>query len=142
MRVFLVRHAAAVPEDYNLADMYRYLSPTGRQAAIRQRAQLAELGAELACIYTSPLTRAVQTAELLGGAAIPVIAVQALAPYGRLQDAADEVTATGEDVAVIGHQVVAFSKPGFLVHGFYFIHKIAINRSALPIGFGVDIPVT
>ena len=117
MKVVLLRHAAAVPEDYNLADMYRYLTPAGREAAKLQRARLLESVGPISGIFTSPLTRAVQTAELLSAGDIPVVAVQALAPYGRLQDAADEVTMTGENVMVVGHQPSIEALTSFLSGG-------------------------
>ena len=64
-RVLLVRHGDAVPEDYDLPDDYRYLSARGR-SKVRGVAQvlLAE-GVQPDAILSSPLTRAVQTAELL-----------------------------------------------------------------------------
>jgi phosphohistidine phosphatase len=63
--VLLVRHGDAVPEDYDLPDEYRYLSARGR-AKLRGVAEvLRGEGVSLDAILTSPLTRAVQTAELL-----------------------------------------------------------------------------
>jgi phosphohistidine phosphatase len=60
---FLVRHGAS-EDDHPLGDEARALTPQGRAAF---RALVAEIGAELGIrgIVSSPLVRAVQTAEIL-----------------------------------------------------------------------------
>lgn len=65
MRILLVRHADAVPESAALRDEHRTLSPAGRHQVRELAALLAETGLELGAVVTSPLVRAVQTAELL-----------------------------------------------------------------------------
>jgi phosphohistidine phosphatase len=65
VRILLVRHADAVSETAALPDEYRYLSPAGRHQVRELSALLAEAGLELGAVVTSPLVRAVQTAELL-----------------------------------------------------------------------------
>lgn len=65
MRILLVRHADAVAEGATLPDEHRYLSPAGRHQVRELSALLAEAGLELGAVMTSPLVRAVQTAELL-----------------------------------------------------------------------------
>jgi phosphohistidine phosphatase len=64
--VFLVRHGAA-EDDHPLGDEARALTATGRQAF---RALADEIGPELGLrgIISSPLVRAVQTAEILAQA--------------------------------------------------------------------------
>jgi phosphohistidine phosphatase len=64
--VFLVRHGAA-EDDHPLGDEARGLTAEGRSAF---RALVAEIGPELGIrgIVTSPLVRAVQTAEILAEA--------------------------------------------------------------------------
>jgi phosphohistidine phosphatase SixA len=65
MRILLVRHGEAVPYDTTPVDERRWLTPAGR-AGVRDVAQaLAKRGVRLAHVYTSPLVRAVQTAEIL-----------------------------------------------------------------------------
>ena len=65
MRILLVRHGEAVPYDTTPVDERRWLTPAGR-AGVRDVAQaLAKRGVRLSHVYTSPLVRAVQTAEIL-----------------------------------------------------------------------------
>jgi phosphohistidine phosphatase len=65
MRILLVRHGEAVPYDTTPVDGRRWLTPRGR-AEVRDVAQaLAQRGVRLSHVYTSPLVRAVQTAEVL-----------------------------------------------------------------------------
>ena len=65
MRILLVRHADAVSESRSLPDEHRYLSPAGRHQVRELSALLAEVELDLGAVVTSPLVRAVQTAELL-----------------------------------------------------------------------------
>lgn len=65
MRLLLVRHADALPEGASRPDEHRPLSPTGRAQARELAALVAEAGIEIGAVVTSPLVRAVQTAELL-----------------------------------------------------------------------------
>lgn len=65
MRVLLVRHAAAISQVACSTDEVRWLTTDGRATARRVGRALAELGLPITCIYTSPLVRAVQTAEIL-----------------------------------------------------------------------------
>jgi phosphohistidine phosphatase len=65
VRILLVRHADAVSEAATLPDEHRTLSPAGRAQVRELAALLAETGLEVGAMVTSPLVRAVQTAELL-----------------------------------------------------------------------------
>lgn len=69
MRVVLVRHAEAVDSHHVASDAVRYLTDGGRRTARRVGAALVERGVVPTRIYTSPLVRAVQTAEILAAAA-------------------------------------------------------------------------
>jgi phosphohistidine phosphatase len=64
--VLLVRHGSAV-DDHPLGDGARPLEPEGREAFRRHARRLAQL-VTLKGIVTSPLVRAVQTAEILAEA--------------------------------------------------------------------------
>ncbi len=68
MQILLVRHGAAVTAVGRLADEDRWLADDGRQTTRRVGTKWAELGLRPDVVYTSPLVRAVQTAELLGAA--------------------------------------------------------------------------
>jgi phosphohistidine phosphatase len=65
MKLYLIRHAEAVERTGTMPDADRYLTPKGR-SAFRGIARLVR-GAGIApdIIFTSPLLRAVQTAEIL-----------------------------------------------------------------------------
>ncbi len=107
MRVYLVRHAASVPEDRELPDHCRYLSPEGRAAARATGAALAALGIAIDWIYASPLVRAVQTAELIAAATGggPVVAMFDLEPRGNIELAARALAASGRaSIAAVGHE--------------------------------------
>jgi phosphohistidine phosphatase len=65
MRVLLVRHGEAVDLRAARSDHDRWLTATGRRAVARVGKVLAELDLEYSRIYTSPMLRAVQTAEIL-----------------------------------------------------------------------------
>jgi phosphohistidine phosphatase len=65
MQVLLVRHGEAVEMRSAPTDYDRWLTHTGRQTVTKVGNALARLDLEYSCIYTSPLVRAVQTAEIL-----------------------------------------------------------------------------
>lgn len=63
MKILLVRHAEAVPSERMMDDASRWLTQAGRSMAQAQGARLAKTGVSLSYLWTSPLVRAVQTAE-------------------------------------------------------------------------------
>ncbi len=113
MRILLVRHADAVSETAAVPDEYRYLSPAGRHQVRELGALLAETGLELGAVVTSPLVRAVQTAELLvrwldwNGA---IEATHLLAPGGATARATTDWLArcaeplAGATLVAVGHE--------------------------------------
>lgn len=65
MRLYIVRHAKAVEPDGSVPDAFRHLTQRGR-ARFREIAGAAlDAGMRVDRIVTSPLVRAVQTADLL-----------------------------------------------------------------------------
>lgn len=66
MKIYLIRHAEAI--DYETAtvttDEYRFITPNGRNVTRKVAKFLKEELTDLNKIFTSPLTRAVQTAEI------------------------------------------------------------------------------
>jgi len=113
VRILLVRHADAVSESAHVPDEHRYLSPAGRQQVRDLSALLAEAGLDLGAVVTSPLVRAVQTAELLvrwldwSG---PIEASHYMAPAGVVARAAVEWLSRGAEslggatLAAVGHE--------------------------------------
>jgi phosphohistidine phosphatase len=67
MKLFLIRHAEAI--DYETEsvrnDDLRYITPKGRKISVTVFRALKEYFLELDKVFTSPLTRSVQTAEIL-----------------------------------------------------------------------------
>jgi len=65
MKLYLVRHAEAIERTTAVPDAHRYLTPKGRLYFRKTVKRLIKRGALPDCICSSPLTRAVQTAEIL-----------------------------------------------------------------------------
>jgi phosphohistidine phosphatase len=107
VKLYLVRHADAVPETRGLGDENRYLSEPGRRTCLAVGETLRAHGHVPDLILTSPLVRAVQTAELLARA-LAVDAVEALpaaAPGVPARACADLLLARSPAaVLVVGHE--------------------------------------
>jgi phosphohistidine phosphatase len=65
MVVYVMRHAEAIEESETLQDEWRYLTEEGRSAAGKMSSAIAKIGPKPRLTLTSPLTRAVQTAEII-----------------------------------------------------------------------------
>ena len=68
MDVYLIRHAEAIDETLELRDPMRHLTTHGRVQATSLGDRLRWLDCTPTAIWTSPLVRAVQTAELVATA--------------------------------------------------------------------------
>lgn len=83
MRVLLMRHGDAVDPRVAGSDTDRWLTEVGRQGVLAVGRTLVEMGLGCTRVLTSPLVRAVQTAELLAASqpsyAAPIEAHRALA---------------------------------------------------------------
>jgi phosphohistidine phosphatase len=107
MRIYLVRHAEAVPEEDAGSDRDRWLSPRGREAARVLGRLLREQRIEPDVIVCSPLPRAVQTAELVAASIDylgPIASWRSLEPAAMPRMAANAVAAAGFSVVVVGHE--------------------------------------
>jgi phosphohistidine phosphatase len=106
MKFLIIRHADAVEQDHG-SDEARHLTARGRAAARAVGERLRKEGLVFDAMLTSPLVRAVQTAELVvqgarfGG---EVVAVTALAPGGSIRQAAEALKGEGAVVAAVGHE--------------------------------------
>src|SRR5262245_19157912 len=65
MHVLLVRHGTATSPDFAPTDEMRWLTDTGRLGVREIGRTLVGMGLRFSRMYTSPLVRAVQTAEIL-----------------------------------------------------------------------------
>jgi phosphohistidine phosphatase len=102
VRVFLVRHAEAVPGH---PDELRPLTSSGRDDARALGHRLAAAGERPDAVVTSPLLRARETAQALARACgCPVATDERLAPGATPEDVKAAVAGYGERVVVVGHQ--------------------------------------
>jgi phosphohistidine phosphatase len=109
VQVFLIRHAAAVDETLELRDPHRHLTPHGRDQARCLGDRLRWHDCVPTHVWTSPLARAVQTAELVAAGLQSTVCVEivpALAPDGSPRDVVAAARALGADAAVmlVGHE--------------------------------------
>ena len=109
MHVFLIRHAEAVDETLELRDPSRHLTAAGRDQARSLGDRLRWHDCEPTHIWTSPLVRAVQTAELVAaglGAAVAIEVVPGLAPgeSTRAVIAAIQALPAAASVVLVGHE--------------------------------------
>jgi phosphohistidine phosphatase len=132
--VFLVRHAEAVDETLVLRDPYRHLTAHGREQARSLGDRLRWHDCVPTRIWSSPLVRAVQTAELVLSnltCEAPVEVVCDLAPDGNLRDLVKSVRELPDDAAVmlVGHEP-ALSAIGalFVGGGFEALDKAQAAR--------------
>lgn len=106
MALHLIRHAEAVDETHELTDESRYLTERGRADARALGVALARLGVTPTALVSSPLVRAVQTAELVGASLAPHLAItvhEALAPGRSLRRLLAEIPAL-EGALLFGHE--------------------------------------
>jgi len=107
VRIYLVRHGDAVPEEDSGSDRDRWLSARGREAARILGRLLREQAIAPDMILSSPLPRAVQTAELLATSLDYLGAIasrRCLEPSAQPHVAASEISAAGLAVIVVGHE--------------------------------------
>jgi len=124
MRIYLVRHGDAVPEEDAGSDRDRWLSARGREAARVLGRLLREQGVEPDAILCSPLPRAAQTAELVANALDyigVIVSRRCLEPSAHPRVAVGEIHAAGGSVIVVGHEP-SLSSLGALV----------VNQPAFP----------
>ena len=106
MRLYLVRHAHAVPEE---DDARRPLSARGRKA-VRQIAAFFQASGALqpGQIWHSPLWRARETAEILarglGLSRKALVETSGLLPEDDPAEIVRRLASAGEDLALVGHE--------------------------------------
>lgn len=118
MKVYLIRHGHAVDDEPGLTDEQRYLTKKGRKTVREVGRVLQKADVAFDAILTSPLVRAVQTAELIAERTdfLDVIeALPALSPGIPPRVAGAVLPSRGAAVAVVGHE------PGLSFLGAYLI---------------------
>lgn len=118
MQIYLVRHGDAVPEEESGSDRDRWLSPRGREAARVLARLLRESRVEPDAIVSSPLPRAVQTAELLAQGLDylgHVASLRSLEPAAQPRVAASTLQNLGRSLVVVGHEPSLSALGAFLL---------------------------
>ncbi|TMB08545.1 MAG: phosphohistidine phosphatase SixA [Deltaproteobacteria bacterium] len=108
IRVFLVRHGIAADAAPGQPDESRPLTAKGRRRFRRTARAFARLGERVDKLITSPLVRAVQTAEILARALrqdeVGVLEeLRSEVPPAKLFGALSQQIEDGEGVALVGH---------------------------------------
>jgi phosphohistidine phosphatase len=109
MVVYVLRHAEAVEGSDSLQDEWRYLTEKGRSAAEKMSSAIAKFGPKPRLTITSPLTRAVQTAEIAAEKACRrnvVVASEMLLPGADISELVTYLKGCGnaQRVLLVGHE--------------------------------------
>ncbi len=111
VQVFLIRHAEAIDETLELRDPHRHLTDHGREQARALGERLRWHDCVPTYVWSSPLVRAVQTAELvlanLGGT-VAVLSQPALAPGEDVRALVQKLGKLSSDevVMIVGHEPI------------------------------------
>jgi phosphohistidine phosphatase len=123
VQVFLVRHAEAVAETLAIRDPHRHLTKFGRLQALALGDRMRWHDCLPTRIWSSPLVRAVQTAELVGAAlhcepVIEVVPALAPDPEGSSREVAAALLAlpASEAVMLVGHEPSLSAIGAIVVH--------------------------
>jgi len=109
VKLYLVRHAEAIERSAATPDASRYLTPKGRDSFRKIARRIRKAGAAPDVVFTSPLLRSVQTAEILaerlkhGGA---VVVAKELSPGFDLPALRSLLSGAGfpGEAAFVGHE--------------------------------------
>lgn len=118
MRIYLVRHGDAVPEEDAGSDRDRWLSPKGRESGRVLGRLLRDQAIAPDAILSSPLPRAVQTAELLAASLDffgVVTSLRCLEPAAQPRVASSAILSAGGSVIVVSHEPAISALGAFLL---------------------------
>src|SRR6267142_2795638 len=109
MQLYVVEHGIAVEGGEGVPDEWRPLTDKGRRRFQKTARAFGKLGRKLDLILTSPLVRAVQTAEILAGETEPeeVAVLAELDPKfdaEAVREAVASRAGKAEAVAIVGHE--------------------------------------
>ncbi|HCV43441.1 MAG TPA: hypothetical protein DGH68_08140 [Bacteroidetes bacterium] len=123
MNLYLVRHADALPLGGRVTrDADRRLSPRGAEDALLMGRALARLDSDVDIIVTSPLSRAIETGEIIGKETSdhPIMHVsECLAPGFSSNSLFRELLSLsgGSNIIAVGHQPDMSDFISFLISG-------------------------
>ena len=109
MILYVMRHAEAVEASDSLQDEWRYLTEKGRASVEKMSSRIAKYGPNTRLTITSPLTRAVQTAEIAASKACrknTVVSSELLLPGADINELAKhlKVCKDAKRVMLVGHE--------------------------------------
>jgi len=124
MKVCLVRHAIAIDRDAPnlISDAARELTTEGIEKMRRNARAIRKIGMVFDAVWSSPLIRARQTAEILADAfdpKPPVEVVRALEPAGHFEDLLLRLQErkASETIALVGHEPSLGELASFMIGG-------------------------
>jgi phosphohistidine phosphatase len=149
MKLYLVRHAAAIERITDSPDAHRYLTPEGRVFFRKTARTLLKNSIEPGIILTSPFLRALQTADILAEALDyngPLVVREELQPGFDMQSlhnilneykTVDEIVLVGHepDLSSIISRILPKSHAGSLKKGATVKLKINPSDLSLPADF-------
>lgn len=112
MKIFFIRHAEAIEYETSTVtlDEYRFITPNGRKVTKEIVKHLKEKFLGLEKIFTSPLTRAVQTAEIFAdelnfeGEVELVDELKNEAATSTFQQLIKDTAELNDSIALVGHE--------------------------------------
>jgi phosphohistidine phosphatase len=121
VKAVFFRHGPAVPHGTpGVAEKDRPLTPEGRKKTAEAARGLKELDLELTAVYTSPLPRAIQTAEILSdilNLSRPKV-MEALLPDAPVRRLFSELRdQRGETPVLVGHEPMLSAAVAFAIGG-------------------------
>lgn len=120
MQVYLLRHGIAEEGTSQMSDADRALTNEGRRKLRQVFAHVADAGVKIDLVLTSPLKRALQTAEIAIGCLKTkpeMLISKTLAPGGTVEDVWSEIRAhrDAETLLLVGHNPLFGNLASFLL---------------------------
>ena len=129
MKLYLVQHGEAKSE---AEDPLRGLTPKGEDEVKRVAHLAKHIGIRPFKIYHSGKLRAQQTAEIMGMTQDrPVEAAKGLAPLDEVQDWAEKINQSVEEVMVVGHLPYMEKLASYLITGDETIRPLLFRNGAI-----------
>jgi len=120
MQVYLLRHGIAEDAAAGQSDASRQLTQEGRRKLRQVLDAAAEAGVQPSLILSSPLKRALQTAEIASDVLKyknEIVRSNALTPNSSVEEAWDEIRVHRDETAImaVGHNPLFSELAGFLI---------------------------
>jgi phosphohistidine phosphatase len=143
MKLYFVRHGLAGQSEDYLNDRERPLTEEGKAKTAKVAQRLGQLGVKFDLILTSPLVRAVQTAEILqkAGLSSKIEQFNPLSPHGNIQDWLQwwqkfDYQREENAIALVGHEPDLGYWTEMLLWG-KFQGKLSVKKAGI---IGLEVP--